>query len=151
MVKTGITMLDRSVQRQDRAGFVRTVEAMDWSELSAKPLYAILENAATLEALPLARRLAAHGQQRFPADPRFSEAERALAPPKPLGTSPASGGKHGRAATWAWLEANEHRYPGKWIAVRDGVLLGAEDDFALLQPKLDEAGREGTLVVQVLA
>ena len=151
MLRTGIATLDRSANRRDRTGFVLTVGALDWTQLSAEELNAAMENALTLEALPLARRLAECGQQRFPEDSRFPELLRLTAPAKLVGTSPASGGGPGAEATRRWLRENQHRYPGKWIAVKDGVLRGAEDELSTLRATIEAAGARGAFVVRVLS
>lgn len=147
---TGIPALDRSSRRQDRQGYASSVEALEWSELSADALHAIADNALTLEMLDLCRSLIEHALQRFPEDARFLDLQRILAPAKILGSSPASGVED-RAASRQWLRDNQHRFPGLWIAVKDGKLLGAAKRLDELRPTIQAEGAEGTLVVRVLS
>ncbi len=146
MQPTGIPTIDRSFRRQDRSGFARSVEEMNLESVSADALYAVIHHALSLELVRLARDLTAHGLHRYSNDRRFPEMARILAPPE-VSRGSAASQVDSRAASRAWLKANQHQYPGLWLAVCDGQLLGTARTLAELRPRL--SGLEGVLTVRV--
>lgn len=86
-----------------------------------REIQSALANGAYLQA----RELSARGAERFPKHVLLARYARVLAPPRVIGTSPAT--KTDLRANKQWIEANGSVYSGKWVALRDGTLLGAAD------------------------
>jgi hypothetical protein len=73
---------------------------------------------------------------------------RLLAPPKARAEKSASGGDTRKDI--AWLENNAAEYRGKWVALKDGELLGSHESLLELHRLLKEAGRlEESLFIQL--
>lgn len=114
-----------------------TTEANEYQALTAEEgvaeLKRLIEEGGRVEtARALSRSLAA----RFPENETIQWWARVIAPPRVIGTSPASGS--GIALVKEWLKAHGAEYPGKWIALRGTELLAAEEDRRLLQDRLSE-------------
>jgi hypothetical protein len=89
-----------------------------------------------------ARRIAALGTDRYPGDLELEKYARALAPPRVIsGALPPDGSV---AANQQWLRAHTGEYSGKWVAVKNGQLLGAADS---LQQLVEQVGNvDGVLL-----
>jgi hypothetical protein len=97
-------------------------------------LRALVEEGDVEGARTLARELAAA----WPEDRRVQHWARVLAPPRVLGTSPASGCN--LPAEHEWLRAHAAEYPGCWIAVQEGRLIAASPDLKQVRKAAAEAG-----------
>jgi hypothetical protein len=64
--------------------------------------------------------------------------QRLFAKPKKLPSTPAS--SVGNHANVAWIRRQSRPYYGQWVALREGVLLGANDNPDTLQQQLQETG-----------
>jgi hypothetical protein len=61
-----------------------------------------------------------------------------LAPPVVRVAKEATG--HSVARNNAWLREHSREYAGKWVALRNGVLLGADEDRIALHRRLEQRG-----------
>ena len=79
-----------------------------------------------------ARQLALEGAQHYPAHTELQRYARVLAPPttQVVPASPAS--RASVKANGAWLHAQRTAYHGRWVALRDGVLVQDADAFEAL-------------------
>ena len=108
-----------------------TAEANEYQALTAEEglaeLKRLIEEGGRVEtARALSRSLAA----RYPENEAIQRWAWVIAPPRVIGTSPASGG--GTAGIKEWLKAHHAEYPGKWVALRGGELLAVEDSQQML-------------------
>ena len=65
--------------------------------------------------------------------------KRALAYPKAK-SNKSAGGKNIKKDA-AWLQNNSDKYKGKWIALKNGILLGAHESRIELRRSLKQAGK----------
>jgi hypothetical protein len=94
-----------------------------------------------------ARRLVQQLVERSPT-PRLERWARVLAEPVVRVGSSATGLPFGRNE--AWLRKNAEAYAGKWVALRDGVLVGADEDRVALHRRLERCGDlEATLFARL--
>ena len=95
-----------------------------------------------------ARQLALEGAQRYPAHAELQHYARVLAPPttRVVPASPAS--RASVKANGAWLQAHRTVYRGRWVALRDGVLVRAADSFEALVA--DVGDTTGLLLTRVV-
>jgi len=74
--------------------------------------------------------------------------QRVLAKTKVLPSTPASG--VGDFANVAWLRHHSRPYYGQWIALREGVLLGANENRSVLRQQLkDSRTHQGAVFIKV--
>ncbi|OQW92420.1 MAG: hypothetical protein BWK78_01760 [Thiotrichaceae bacterium IS1] len=74
--------------------------------------------------------------------------QRVLAKTKVLPSTPAS--SVGNFANAAWLRHHARQYQGQWIALREGVLLGAHKNHRELSQQLRDSGTEpGAMVIKL--
>lgn len=81
-----------------------------------------------------ARQLSVDGLTQFPDDVWMQNIHKALAPPRIIDTHvparPSSGENQ------VWLKKNWPDHRGKWIALRDGEFLGADESLEELRKKI---------------
>lgn len=74
--------------------------------------------------------------------------QRVLAKTKVLASTPAS--SVGNFANAAWLRHHARQYQDQWIALREGVLLGAHKNHRELSQQLRDSGTEpGAMVIKL--
>lgn len=146
---TPIVLLKEAAEAGDRRGFARLVETTDWSTRPPEELTKAIDLALSLEMATLAIKLAQLGGRLFPEHERVQRAARVLAPPVVRSVHPPRA--RGLDVSMAWLSEHAHQYRGKWVAVREGQLLGVADSLAELMPLIGE-GEDAisTLVTRVL-
>jgi Arc/MetJ-type ribon-helix-helix transcriptional regulator len=85
-----------------------------------------------------ARQLAVEGAHRYPGHAELQRYARVLAPPttRVVPASPAS--RASVKANGAWLHTHRTAYRGRWVALRDGVLVRDADSFETLVAGLDD-------------
>ncbi|MBI4675688.1 MAG: hypothetical protein HY741_28940 [Chloroflexi bacterium] len=114
-------------------------------KLSAAAYLRAIKKALAEGAYLHARVLSAEGARRYPKHALLGRYATALAPPRIIGSAPAT--KTDLRANKAWIEKHGSRYSGKWIALRDGTLLGVADT---LQDLADALGNtQGILLTKV--
>ncbi len=77
--------------------------------------------ALAVGAHQIAYRLAVEGIERYPDHAELRKATRILNPPYIARHSPPDPGVQ---ANTSWLDSHWHEYRGRWVAVRNGELLG---------------------------
>ena len=100
-------------------------------------MQAIRQALATGEA-GQARQLALEGAHYYPAHTELHHYARVLAPPttRVVPASPAS--RASVKANGAWLHTHRTAYAGRWVALRDGLLVRDADSFEALVAGLDD-------------
>ncbi|MBM4457123.1 MAG: hypothetical protein FJ011_05060 [Chloroflexi bacterium] len=148
-IRDPLSVLEDVAARDDRHLFIRLAREMRWDTVQAEDLWRAIRLALTLDLAPLAMELAQKGQQIFPDSQQLQQAARVLRPPVVVGTRPAQG-DHGEASR-AWLSQHSHEYPGQWVAVRNGILLGVSPTLKNLSQQIGpETDTPDTVVVKVL-
>ena len=141
--------LEIAAARDDRRGFTRLAQEMRWDTAQAEDLWRVINLALTLDLAPLAMELAQKGRQIFHDSQQLRQAADVLRPPVVVGRRPAQG-DHGQASR-AWLAQHSHEYPGQWVAVRDGALLGVSSTLKDLYQQIGpDTDTPDTIVVKVL-
>lgn len=128
--------------------FGDAVRAIAWQEKSAKFYLEVIQMALEVEAGLLARELAYQGLERYPDDPELSKAADLLSPPKFITTIPP---KPSLSATMAWFRNNGKHYRGRWVAVRDGQLVGVDEDFQTLVNAIGDVSNDPETVITCIA
>jgi len=107
------------------------------------PVLALLNAGRVIEARQLVSLLL-----KASPSPKLEKWARLLAPPVVRPGGPATG--TGIASTHAWLRQHAGEYAGKWVALRDGVLLGADESRVALHRRLEQDGNlEGALFARL--
>jgi hypothetical protein len=75
-------------------------------------------------------------EARWPDDERVRHWARVLAPPRVIGTSPATGRR--LDTEYAWLRDHAREHPGCWLLLRGDRLIAADPDVRVVR----EAGRK---------
>jgi len=131
-----VALLEEKAHAGDLRAFTALAEAINWAMRRPDELTAAIDLALRLDAVVLARDLAQVGSRVFPRDERVRQAAYVLRRPQP-GVSHAPPAK-GLDATLAWVWDHASEYRGKWIAVREGGLLGVATTLKDLQALIAE-------------
>jgi hypothetical protein len=116
VLETELSQLKERLQQAETAPLIQLVEAGRITE--ARQLVSLL-----LKASP---------------SPRLEQWARVLAPPEASVAPAATGGTLARDN--AWLRANAKDYAGRWVALRDGVLVDADASRVALHRRLEQTG-----------
>lgn len=109
----------------DATAFWQAFRQLDKSTLLAEDYEQLIHLALATDLGLLGRRLANEGTERYPHYEPLAKFALALAPPKFLGTRPASD-RDGRINS-QWMRENGAQYSGLWVALRDGKFYGAAE------------------------
>ncbi len=146
---TLVADLRAAAEKNARSAFVDLVEKTDWPSRTPEELREALDLSLSLDMVPLARELANLGTQLFPENKIFARAAYVIAPPQVIGTRPADPIK--LEPSRKWLRENAGQYPGAWVAVREGKLLGTAPTLKKLHEIIGPENRTpGTIVVKAL-
>lgn len=142
----------RSRSTPSRGGLEQRLVALKTENASLKEQ---LERATTAPVLELlkagrvteARQLVSLLLKASPS-PQLEQWARVIAPPIVRSGGPAAGS--GIEGTYAWLRQHAGEYAGKWVALREGVLLGADVSRVALHRRLEQSGElEGALFARL--
>lgn len=144
--------IEGAVAKEDRRTLNRLVEKVDWRSRRPDDLIYVIQSCILLDMVLLARELADEGRRLFPNDKRMEQWAIALAPPKIIGTRPASGNAIGLEASHRWFQNNSSKYKGQWIAVRNGEFLGVAPTLKELYNQIGQDQKTpSTIVVKALS
>jgi Arc/MetJ-type ribon-helix-helix transcriptional regulator len=139
---------DQDAGRTARPHTPETPVPLDMTTSTPDELVRAIRQALETGEAGRARQLALEGTQRYPAHAELHQYARVLAPPatRVVPASPAS--RASVKANGAWLHAHRTAYHGRWVALRDGVLVRDADSFETLVANLDDT--TGLLLTKVV-
>jgi hypothetical protein len=124
---------------------LQPAEQQSGSTIEPTPMNAIRE-ALAAEDYYGARTLAEQAHREHPDDPELATAARVLAPPRvlrdDLPPDPAI------RVNMDWMEREAANYPGQWVAVKDGKVVGVAPTVRELKQRV--ANLKGLFVVKVV-
>ena len=80
-----------------------------------------------------ARKLVNGALEQFPNDEQLKRLSRLLAPPRLIGVHRESTNSGMQEANRRWLREHSDEYQNKWVAIQDGILLGASTSLSELR------------------
>ncbi|MGH7599036.1 MAG: DUF5678 domain-containing protein [bacterium] len=144
--------IEEAAAGEDRSTLSRLVENVNWRSRHPDDLIRVIQACIFVDMVLLARELAGEGRRLFPNDKRMAQWASVLAPPKIIGTRPASGNAIGLEASHQWFQNNSFKYKGQWIAVRNGELLGVAPTLKELYNQIGQDKKApDTIVVKALS
>ncbi len=144
---TELAALEAAADAQDEMTFVATYEDMDWPSRPPKDFVGAIRLALAAGAHMAARKLAQAGAQRYPEDEALQRWSYLLAPPQvTVSKRPPN---PGITANRDWLKTNWPDYHHKWVALRNGQLLGVADSMDEVIEQVGDVKGTGILVTKV--
>jgi hypothetical protein len=144
--------IEEAETREDRHALIILAKQVDWRRRRPKELIRAIQASLFLDMVLLARELADKGRRVFPNDKRMEQWAIVLAPPKIVGTRPASGDAIGLEESHKWFQNNSAKYKGQWIAVRRGELLGVAPTLKALYDQIGHDKKTpDTIVVKAVS
>jgi hypothetical protein len=126
--RTPSVSLEKAARANDLRSFVAATGAVDWSTCAPKDFIRAVDHALSLGAFALARDISEKGHQRWPNHPGLGRYASVLAPPRILHNDRPADPTIGKNE--AWLRKHSQEFRGRWVAVKDGELLGSADVLA---------------------
>ncbi len=117
-----MTRLEEAAKAGNETAFVDTLKKADWQDRQAGDFVRAVQLALEAGAHLAARQLSAEGARRHPANEELQKQAYILSPPKVVRSSTTNGSTH--RLNRDWLKAHANEYQGRWVAVRNGELLG---------------------------
>lgn len=139
--------LEVAVKAGNEAAFLNALKEVDWRSKSASEYTHIIDLALAVGAHMAARNLSTQGAEAYPHSEELQKYARVLAPPKVLTNREPR--NVNLAANIEWLKANKIDYKGKWVAIKDGELVGSADSHNDLIAQIGETKGRGILVTPV--
>jgi excisionase family DNA binding protein len=145
VVQSGIAMLESAAAAGDEAAFVRAAGEIDWSRRTAVDFIHAVHLALAAGAHLCARNLAAQGAEQYPDYAELQKMARILAPARVVRSDlpPVPSVR----VNQDWLRAHADEYKGRWVALRDGILLAVASTLGELKAQLGTL--DGILVTKV--
>jgi len=128
---TPLADMESAAATGDERAFLVAKDLIDWETRPAEDFLRAVQLALSAGAHMAARNLAAQGAARHPNDANLQKYARILAPPRVLRSDAPP--HPGLRANRDWLMTCGDKYRGQWVALRQGVLLGAADSLAALK------------------
>jgi hypothetical protein len=143
--ESGMQRLREAARSGREADFICAMKSVNWREVSPSDFVSAAGLALEVGAYAAARELSSLGAKLHPEEATLKQYADTLAPPRVVSKrfAPDASIK----ANSEWLKAHGDHYQGKWIGLRNGVLVGQAES---LQNLLKEIGRaDDTLVTKV--
>jgi hypothetical protein len=130
----GMAMLEMAAEAGDERAFVQATGEIDWLQRPAADFARAVRLALAAGAHLLARNLADHGHRLHPRHEELATMAHILAPPRVVrtGLPPDPSGR----ANLEWMRDHAAEYRGRWVALKDGVLLASAPTARELKSQL---------------
>lgn len=119
--------LEDAADAKDERAFLDVLREAKWQDRPAADFKRAARLALKAGAYSAAFRISFEGAKHHPGDSDLEKHVRVLAPPKAFSRKIMSNTAH--KANRAWLEKHGSTYNGRWVAIRDGKLLGDADSL----------------------
>lgn len=136
--------MESAAETGDERAFLDALKEVSWQGRPATDFIRAVHLALEAGAHLAARKLSAEGAEFHPNDSELQKYARVLAPPKVISTDVPPNPSQG--TNLEWLKAHGEQYRGKWVAVKDGQLLGSADSLKELTAQVGDTKGKGILV-----
>ena len=117
----GIAVLEIAAEVGEETAFVQAASGIDWLQSPAADFARAVHLALTAGAHLLARKLANYGYRLYPHHAELAKMAHILAPPRVVRANLSPDPSVRVNLEWMRIHAAEYR--GRWVALKDGVLL----------------------------
>lgn len=134
--RTIIARLAEAVDKGNEEEFVEILNEIRWEGRPSEDFINTIKLALKVGAHLVAREIASEGVKHHPANQEIQKHGRILAPPKIISSDlpPDPSQKLNRD----WLKAHRGDFRNKWLAIRNGNLLGVADSLKELTEKVND-------------
>jgi hypothetical protein len=119
--------LEKAANAKDELAFISALEGVSLRNKSAADFIKIIKFALRAGAYLAAREISDEAIKQHPDNSELREYARAISPPKVVSRDVPS--KPSFQANREWLNKYAEQHSGKWVALRNGELLGLADSF----------------------
>ncbi|MGO9061556.1 MAG: hypothetical protein ACLQU2_29905 [Candidatus Binataceae bacterium] len=129
-----LQVLEQAAKANDVRSFVAATAAVDWGMCQSSDFIRAIDLALSLGAFAVARDISEKGHRKYPKHPGLRRHASVLASPKILRTDLPVDQTVGKNESW--LKKHSREFRGRWIALRNGELLGSADTLSDLTSKV---------------
>ncbi len=122
--------LEEAANRGNETAFLKTLNGISWQDRPALEFVRLIKLAFRAGAFAAARHIATEAMKCHPNAPELQKYVRVLTSQSRETVKPQS--PVNTRANRSWLEAHSGEYSGKWVALRNGELLGVADSLTAL-------------------
>lgn len=142
-----ITNIEIYAKENDIDQFIEAVTNLDLENFPSQSIIRIIDLALSIGLVKLPQQLAQRAKQIYPDDKEIVKYQKILAPPKIINSNlppypPAE-------LNVKWLKEFRNEYKGKWVALKDGILLASAVSFEELKSKVEIKKKSHILVTRV--
>lgn len=131
-----MAQLQRAADAGDERAYLHAENAIDWEERSAEDVLRGIRFALAAGAHLAASRIASQGASQFPQSKEVQRYARVLAPARVIKEEAAS--RSDLRANRDWLQTHRGEYQGKWVAIKNGNLLGTALSLSELRNQIQD-------------
>jgi hypothetical protein len=143
--RNALAALERAARDANEMAFLEAVKEINWQRRTSQDFVRATRLALAAGAHLAARELASEGALLHPDDPEIQKYARTLAPPRI--TLRTQSTDRGLKANREWIKANAGDYKGRWVALRNGVLLGSYQSLDELVHSINDT--KGALITSL--
>jgi hypothetical protein len=140
-----ILALEKAAENADIQEFGRLARAITWSSYRPTDLTKVIDLSLSLDMISLAKELIQKGSELFPQDKRLQHALAVLASPPVV--RKRSGKARNLEISKNWIKKHASEYKGQWIAVYNGVLLGAAPTVKELYKQIGPGDKIAEIII----
>ena len=140
-----LNSLEEAASSRNARTFERIFSSIDWTARPTADFIFVINRALSIGAFEIATRASAIAKEHHPDDVEIGKYAYVLAPPKV--TRRHRDPDPSIRANRDWLKNHSDQYYGKWVALRDGELLDADESFHGLIARIGDV--KGVLVTTV--
>jgi hypothetical protein len=126
--------LASAARARDAQRFEQLLGSINWKLRTASDILGAVDLALSLGAYDSARGLAAIGRELHPNHEEIEKHAHVLAPPRVIRRNLQADSSIRANRTWLIVHGDEYR--GKWVAVKDGTLVGYDDSLDELTKRI---------------
>lgn len=126
--------LEQAAKTGSESAFVKALQTVSWTDRPASDFTRAIRLALQAGAHFAAREISEKAIRSYPSDAELQRLVRALAPPRLI--SSALPADDVGSANRKWLQSHVGEHKGRWVAVKNGELLGVADSLPELTASL---------------
>lgn len=115
---------------------IQATKSLDLSDAKAQEFIQAINQALAAGAHTQARQIAAQAVERYPNDPELARMAQILA--RPMAMRRKHKARDSARSNQLWLQQNYATYQDRWVALRDGELLGVADSVQALKASITD-------------
>jgi hypothetical protein len=142
-----MTQLAMAASEENESLFVTIANLIDWDSRPVENYLTAIQLALRIGAHLKARELALAGGKCFPENPEMAKYARILAPVRTIRSDLPSNPE--ASSNMQWLKSNQDKFRGRWVAIKNGKLITAAENYQQIRQMVGSTKNTGILIIKV--